>query len=161
MELRHMHARDFTELVRIEQENFDPAEQIAEEILAYYTEAGATNCLVIEDNGQLAAYILAAETNQPSVTDTIFTAPEGMEGPADYLAIASLSVSSTYQQQGLGTLLLAGLKELAASKGMKGISLTCKESLISYYEMNGFSENGLSDSKFGGKIWYDMYWECP
>ncbi len=38
----------------------------------------------------------------------------------------------------------------------KGIVLTCKESLIPFYERFGFVNEGKSMSKHGGAVWYDM-----
>ncbi|MFQ9891236.1 MAG: GNAT family N-acetyltransferase, partial [Streptococcus sp.] len=41
------------------------------------------------------------------------------------------------------------------------ISLTCHDYLIAYYEMNGFTDEGESESNHGGSTWYNMVWENP
>ena len=41
------------------------------------------------------------------------------------------------------------------------ISLTCHDYLITYYEMNGFIDEGESKSNHGDSIWYNMVWENP
>ena len=42
------------------------------------------------------------------------------------------------------------------AQGRKGIVLTCKESLIPFYEKFGYINEGKSMSKHGGAVWYDM-----
>ena len=44
-------------------------------------------------------------------------------------------------------------------KGYKGCILTCKEKLISFYEKFGYVNLGISNSKHGGAVWYDMILE--
>lgn len=44
-------------------------------------------------------------------------------------------------------------------KGCKGCILTCKEKLIGFYEKFGYVNLGISDSKHGGAVWYDMILE--
>ena len=51
-----------------------------------------------------------------------------------------------------GMCVIADVKE----QERKGIVLTCKESLIPFYERFGFVNEGKSMSKHGGAVWYDM-----
>jgi ribosomal protein S18 acetylase RimI-like enzyme len=44
----------------------------------------------------------------------------------------------------------------ARAAGKKHISLTCKESLIGFYESLGYSCHGLSESVLGNVVSYDM-----
>lgn len=159
MYLRNVQVKDLPFLVAIERENFEPAEQISEEVLAEYVSQESETCLIIGENETVLGFILARPTDVHYVTDSIFYKQESTVRKKDYLAIASLAVTRSAQGQGLGTLLLAALKEVAVVGCFKGISLTCKESLLGYYEMNHFEDLGVSESKFGGAIWMDMYWE--
>ncbi|MBF0778024.1 GNAT family N-acetyltransferase [Streptococcus cuniculi] len=161
MQIRHARFADLEAVNRIEQENFSQEEQIAKEVLAFYLEHEQKTCLVMEDEGVVVGYILALPTEQATVTDGLFERLEQMDGPLPYLAIVSLSVADVYKGQGVGTLLLAAIKEIAVQGNYQGISLTCKDYLLSYYGMYQFEELGVSESQFGGKIWYDMYWKCP
>ncbi|MBY5022197.1 GNAT family N-acetyltransferase [Streptococcus suis] len=162
MHLRYAEIKDLEAIVALEQENFEPKEQIANQVLAYYVESLPQTCLVMEsDQQELVGYLLARPTTENRVTDNIFYQLEETEEEANYLAIASLSIAPNFKGQGVGTLLLAALKELAVIQGYRGVSLTCKDHLLRYYEMNGFEDCGVSDSQFGGQVWYDMYWETP
>ena len=77
------------------------------------------------------------------------------------LQLLSLSISKDFKGQGIGTALIAALKDLAIAQKRQGISLTCHDYLIAYYEMNGFTDEGESESKHGGSSWYNMVWENP
>lgn len=37
-----------------------------------------------------------------------------------------------------------------------GVTLTCKEHLIDYYQKFGFRDSGISHSTHGGETWHDM-----
>lgn len=160
MELRQARPGDVAAIVAMERENFSVEEQIAAEVIDWQVRQAGQTCLVLEDAGEVSACVLALPWEESCLTDALFEKRE-IIAPSPYLAIASLSVGAAYRRQGLGTLLLAGLKEVAVQEGYQQIFLTCHEELISYYEMNGFVERGLSFSKLGGHIWYEMAWESP
>lgn len=159
MQIRYATLRDLAQVSQLEQSSFKTDEQIADKVLETYLSDYSQTCLVMEDEGAVIGYLLSLATPSHRVTDSIFFVEKGSQiGSGTHLAIASLVVSSAYKGQGIGTLLLASLKEVATVEGYKGISLTCKESLVSYYEQSGFEDCGVSASQFGGRTWYDMYW---
>ncbi|WP_228064046.1 GNAT family N-acetyltransferase [Streptococcus acidominimus] len=163
MQIRYVRPTDLNEIHTIEQANFSPEEQIAKKVLAFYVEHEAKTCLVMEDEGVIVGYLLALPTEHARVTDDLFerSKPRPSGSSLPYLAILSLSVAEAYKRQGVGTLLLAAIKELVVQGAYQGISLTCKDYLLTYYSMYQFEDLGISESQFGGKIWYDMYWKCP
>ena len=95
------------------------------------------------------------------LTDDLFhkVAPNASQG--GFIAVTSLSISIDFKGQGIGTALIAALKDLAIAQKRQGISLTCHDYLITYYEMNGFIDEGESKSNHGDSIWYNMVWENP
>lgn len=159
MEIRFANFMDLEQVIRLEQENFSLEEQISDDVLENYLRHLQQTCLVMEKDGEIAGYLLSSPSESPTVTDAIFYLKSDQLPTGSYLAIASLSVSNSFKGQGVGTLLLAALKELAIAGGFNGIALTCKESLINYYELNQFEDKGMSQSQFGGKEWYDMFWK--
>ncbi|MGT2800590.1 GNAT family N-acetyltransferase [Streptococcus marmotae] len=161
MQIRHVRLADLEQVHQIEQANFNPEEQIAKEVLGFYLEQEAMTCLVMEDDGNVAGYILTLPTGHATVTDDLFKRKKKVDAPCSHLAIVSLSVAEGYKGQGIGTLLIAAIKEIAVQGGYEGISLTCKDYLLSYYNMYQFEDLGVSESQFGGAVWYDMYWKCP
>lgn len=73
----------------------------------------------------------------------------------------SLSIAKFAQGMGVGEKLLEAMKKLAMKEEREGISLTCHDYLLAYYEKYGFVNEGLSASTYAGEVWYDMVWENP
>ena len=75
------------------------------------------------------------------------------------LAIHSLVIEADHQRQGLGTLLLAVLKEVAVELDYKAIRLKSPDELLSYFEMNGFIDE--ETSLYATSQGYSMIWFNP
>ncbi|HFI0119629.1 TPA: GNAT family N-acetyltransferase [Streptococcus suis] len=158
MEIRFAQPMDLEGIIRLEQANFSKEEQISEDVLRTYVYEFKETSLVMEESDEVVGFLLACPSILPLVTDDIFFVNKGDKTEGDYLAIASLSVAESYKGQGIGTLLLAALKEVATYQGKKGIALTCKDYLVNYYEANQFEDMGPSQSQFGNQTWIDMLW---
>lgn len=160
--IRQVQPADFEEIVRIESLNFPPEEAASREAMAERIDKTADSFFVAELDERLVGYIEGPVlTEGIYITDDLFhkVRPNPLKG--GYLAVTSLSVLSDFKGQGVGSALLAAFKDLAVAQERRGISLTCHEELISYYEMNGFSSHGLSESSHGGSVWYNLIWEVP
>ena len=48
------------------------------------------------------------------------------------------------------------MEELVEENERIGITLTCKQELVSFYEKCGFVNHGMSESQHGGVTWYNM-----
>ena len=84
-------------------------------------------------------------------------ADTGCHDPAGpYQSVFSLAVHPDWQRQGLGRALLNALIDQARREGRRGVTLTCREYRVAYYESFGFQNGGLSASVHGGVPWYDM-----
>ena len=159
MMIRNARLDDLQAIVEIEQENFSDMaaslETMKERILTI-----PDTFLVAEIDGAVAGYIEGPVVSQRYLTDDLFHQVEKNPVSGGFIAVTSLSVSPRFQGQGVGTALLATMKDLAIAQKRLGISLTCQENLISYYEMNGFLDEGESESQHGGTVWYNMVWEA-
>lgn len=161
MLIRHARLEDWEEVVRIEQENFFPEEAATPLDLKNRLRDISDTFLVAEIDGKLAGYIVGSVINQRYLTDNLFHEVVPNPSSGGFIALTSLSVDKNYQKQGVGTTLLAALKDLAVSRKREGITLTCHDYLIGYYEFNGFIDEGESESEHGGGHWYNMLWENP
>ena len=74
------------------------------------------------------------------------------------LEIHSLVIDTDHQRQGLGTLLLAALKDVAVELDYKAIRLKSPEELLSYFEMNGFIDEEETDSLYAASQGFSMIW---
>lgn len=161
LRIRQVKETDLAAVMRIEQENFSEAEAATLAAMKERIAKISDTFLVAELDGQLVAYGEGPVLEQPYLTDDLFDQVFPNPPQSGYIIITSLSVAQAFQKQGLGTMLLGALKDLAVAQKREGIGLTCHDDLIPYYEMNGFSHHGLSESQHGGSIWYNMVWHCP
>ena len=105
----------------------------------------ADTFLLARDENQLLGYILSSpQSDNPQC-----------------LKVHSLVIEADHQRQGLGTLLLAALKEVAVELDYKGIRLESPDELLSYFEMNGFIDEETSlyvTSQGYSMIWFNPFY---
>ncbi|MGT2755824.1 GNAT family N-acetyltransferase [Streptococcus ovuberis] len=159
--IRHARSTDLNQVIAIESANFSPAEAATPEVMEQRIALISDTFLIAEIAGEIAGYVEGPVIDQKTISDTLFHQTVANPRSGGYLAVTSLSIASEFKGQGVGTALLAALKDLAVAQERLGITLTCHDYLIAYYEMNGFKNLGLSQSTHGGGIWYDMLWENP
>ena len=147
--IRQATLSDLDEMLAIEEVNFSSEEALSRQSLEESIRKTADTFLVARDENQLVGYILGAEL---SGTHTQTSAS---------LEIKHLAIHPDHRGQGLGTLLLASLKQVAVEGGVKCLRLTCPDDLLSYFEMNGFVEEEVTGSHYGsGSEWY-LTWANP
>ena len=74
---------------------------------------------------------------------------------SDYLSIWFDPSKISYRNGYAGELLLHAIED-AKKQGRKGLVLTCKDKLLSYYGKFGFQNEGISASVHGNVVWYQM-----
>lgn len=158
IQIRNAKLTDLEAIVEIEHQNFSLEERASQAALEERIKTIPDSFLVVELNQSIVAYIVGPVVEEQRLDDSLFEKVLKNPERGGYITILSLSVAPAYQDQGLGTALLAAMKDLAIARSSKGISLTCHEELIPYYEMNGFKEIGVSESTHGNVTWYDMLW---
>lgn len=161
MLIRNARLEDWEEIFRIEHGNFPVGEAATADDLKKRIKQSQDTFLVAEIGDKIAGYIVGSAVNQRYLTDNLFHEVSINQSTGGFIVLISLSIQSDFQKQGIGTALLAALKDLAVSQKREGISLTCHDYLINYYECNGFVDEGESLSAYGGGIWYNLVWENP
>ncbi|AXQ79703.1 GNAT family N-acetyltransferase [Streptococcus chenjunshii] len=159
MLIREGKEEDWVTVSGIEQANFPPEEAADSQTIKERLSCISDTFLIAEIAGEVVGYIEGPVISQRYLTDDLFhtVAPNPPQG--GFIAVTSLSVAPAHQGQGVGTALLAALKDLSLAQKRQGITLTCHDYLISYYEMNGFTDEGESVSQHGGSVWYNLVWE--
>ena len=94
---------------------------------------------------------------RPAIADEMFADVSCHREEGPYQSVFSLAVHPDFQRRGYGRQLLEALIRQARREGRRGVTLTCREHRIAYYESFGFQNQGLSASVHGGVAWYDMY----
>lgn len=132
---------DLVEIEVIQTSSFPAEKQQDSHILEESIRKYADTFLLARDENQLLGYILSRP--QPHN-------PQCLE-------IHSLVIKADHQRQGLGTLLLAALKEMSVELDYKGIRLESPDELLSYFEMNGF----IDEEDYAAGQGYSMIWFNP
>ena len=133
---------DLVEIEALQTSSFPAEKQLTSHILEESIRKSADTFLLARDENQLLGYVLG---------DPYPHNPKCLE-------IRSLVIDTDHQRQGLGTLLLAALKEVAVEQDYKGIRLKSSDELFSYFEMNGFIDEEETDSLYAASQGFSMIW---
>ena len=133
---------DLAEVEALQASSFLTEKQQPSHILEESIRKSADTFLLARDENQLLGYVLG--------------------GPYPHnpkcLEIHSLVIEADHQRQGLGTLLLAALKDAAVELDYKAIRLNSPDELLSYFEMNGFIDVEETDSLYSASQDFSMIW---
>ena len=133
---------DLAEIEALQASSFPADKQLTSHILEESIRKCADTFLLARDENQILGYILSSpQAHKPQC-----------------LEIHSLVIKADYQRQGLGTLLLAALKDVAVKLDYKGIRLKSPDELLSYFEMNGFIDEEETDSLYAASQGFSMIW---
>ena len=136
---------DLAEIEVLQASVFPAEKQQPSHILEESIRKYADTFLLARDENQLLGYVLS--------------------GPYPHnpkcLEIHSLVIESDHQRQGLGTLLLAALKEVTVEQDYKAICLKSPDELLSYFEMNGFIDEEEVTSLYEASQGFSMIWFNP
>lgn len=157
---REAASEDWETIVAIEEANFS-TEAAGAETLQKWIEQGQTNFLIAELNEQIAGYIVGSAVFLRHLTNEMIDNSSKQQQDSDFMTIQRLSIHPEFKGQGLGTLLLAACKEIAVARNQKGLQLVCSDELISYYEMNAFINEGISERVDSHAILYELVWDNP
>ena len=147
--IRQATLSDLDEMLAIEEANFSSEEALSRQSLEESIRKTADTFLVARDENQLVGYILGALVSG-SYSQT-----------SGNFEIKRLAIHSDHRRQGLGTLLLANLKQVAVEEGVKCLRLTCPDDLLSYFEMNGFVEEEVPEALYASSSEWDLIWANP
>ena len=135
---------DLTEIEALQASSFPAEKQQPSHILEESIRKYADTFLLARDENQLLGYVLGGpHPHNPKC-----------------LEIHSLVIEADHQRQGLGTLLLAALKDAAVELEYRGIRLESPSELLSYFEMNGFIDEETSlyaTSQGFSMIWFNLF----
>ena len=143
--IRQATLSDLEEMLAIEEANPSSEESLSRQSLEESIRKTADTFLVAGDENQLLGYVLG----------------EAQSIHSKWIEVKSLTIHPDHWGQGLGTLLLAALKQVTVELNHQGILLQSPDELLSYFEMNGFVEEELTESHYGsGSEWY-LIWANP
>ena len=143
--IRQATLSDLEEMLAIKEANPSLEEAFSRQSLEESIRKTAGTFLVAGDENQLLGYVLG---------ETQYLHPKWIE-------IKSLTIHPDHWGQGLGTLLLAALKQVAVELDYQGILLQSSDDLLSYFEMNDFVEEGVPENHYGSGSGWQLIWANP
>lgn len=147
--IRQATLSDLDEILAIEEASFSSEEAFSRQSLEESIRKTADTFLVARDENQLVGYVLGALVSR-SYTQTSLN-----------LEIKRVAIHPEHRGQGLGTLLLATLKQVAVEEGVKCLRLTCPDDFLSYFEMNGFVEEEVPEALYASSSEWNLIWVNP
>lgn len=147
--IRQATLSDLDEMLAIEEANFSAEEAVSRQSLEESIRKSAGTFLVARDENQIVSYILGAVVSGSDTQRSLI------------LEIKRVAIHPDHRGQGLGTLLLATLKQVAVEGGVKCLRLTCSDDLLSYFEMNGFVEEEVPEALYASYSEWNLIWVNP
>ena len=157
--LRPVTPEDLDAVTEVEAVCFSPAEAAPKASFEARIATFPECFFVAMDGDKMVGFINGCATDEMTIRDEMFADSSLHKVDGCYQSIFGLAVIPEYQRQGIAAKLMWHLIENAKQKGRKGLTLTCKDFRIRYYEKFGYKNLGVSASVHGGAVWYDMLLE--
>lgn len=154
--LRNVQSTDLEQLLIIENEGFSIEEAATKEAFIERIQLIPDTFIVAEKEGKILGYINGPIIGQPYITDDLFEKIKENSKKGGFQSILGLAVSPQARNQGIAKILIGKMEELVEDNQREGITLTCKQGLVPFYEKFGFINHGMSDSQHGGLHWYNL-----
>ena len=147
---------DLDAIAGVEAECFLPAEAATRETLAGRLGHFAGHFWLMFDAERLVSFVDGMCTDERDLTDDMYSRPEMHNEAGQWQMIFGVNTVPDCRGRGLAGELIRRAVQDSREHGRKGLVLTCKEGLISWYSRFGFASEGVSESVHGGAVWYQM-----
>lgn len=156
MTIRHAGAEDLDAVTAVEAACFPEAEAASRESFCERLLSYPRHFWLLEDGEKLVAFVNGMVTDEPDLSDEMYADAALHQENGSWQMIFGVNTLPAYRRQGCAGRLLRRVIEDARNQGRKGVVLTCKEHMLSYYAKFGFENEGVSGSEHGGAKWYQM-----
>ncbi|MFS0863807.1 GNAT family N-acetyltransferase [Fredinandcohnia sp. 179-A 10B2 NHS] len=154
--IRNVNMNDLPTLIRIEHLCFSKEEAASEEAFVNRIQKITDSFFVAEKNDKVIGFVNGPVIENKYITDNLFRDVNTNKATGGHQSILGLAVSPNYQKQGVASALLTHIEKISKTKQRQTITLTCKEELVTFYERNGYQNEGISNSVHGGEVWFNM-----
>ena len=150
---------DLDELHRIEELCFGSGKAASREAFLFRLTHYPQWFLKASIGRKTAGLINGCPSDQKYITDNLYLAESTFNLQGENLLIFGLAVHPEFRKLGIAHALMDHILKAAREGGKKRVSLSCKESLVPFYEGFGYTNHGASDSTIGGIKFFDMEME--
>ena len=147
---------DLPAIAQLEAICFPAAEAATEESFTRRLEMYPNHFWVLMDGDALVSFVNGMATDEPDLRDEMYDDATLHDENGTWQMIFGVDTHPDYRRQGCAGKLLEHVIGQAKAQGRRGLVLTCKDKLVSYYAKFGFTSEGISQSTHGDVIWYQM-----
>lgn len=156
MLIRTATMEDLEAVAAVEAECFPPAEAATKEAFAKRLEYYGNHFWLMYDGDKLISFVDGFVTDDADLTDEMYEKAELHKEHGAWQMIFGVNTVPSYRKRGCAGELIKRAIADAKAQGRKGLVLTCKDRLISYYAKFGFVNEGVSESVHGNAVWNQM-----
>ena len=157
MEIRTASLQDLEDIAAVEAACFPVAEAATKAEFAERIQHYGDHFFLLYDKQKLLAFVDGFVTDEQNLTDEMYENAAMHNENGTWQMIFGVNTLPDYRRQGYAGELICHAIEDARMQGRKGLVLTCKEKLISYYGKYGFVDEGVSDKSTHGNVqWHQM-----
>ncbi len=156
MNIRYATKEDIPGIAAVEAECFPAAEAATEKDFIGRVEHYGNHFWLMFDEEKLIAFVDGFVTDEADLTDEMYEKADMHNENGAWQMIFGVNTIPAYRRQGYAEKLIQCAIADAKKQGRKGLVLTCKDRLISYYAKFGFQNEGVSESVHGNVVWYQM-----
>ncbi len=157
MNIKYATMEDLAEIAAVEAECFPPAEAATENDFAERIKYYGNHFWLMYDDEKLIAFADGFVTDERDLTDEMYENAAMHNENGAWQMIFGVNTMPDYRKHGYAGELIRRAVDDAKRQGRKGLVLTCKKKLVSYYAKFGFASEGVSDkSVHGNAVWYQM-----
>lgn len=157
MEIRRATLEDLEVITTVEAACFPAAEAATKEEFKERLKFYGEHFWLMFEEGKLISFVDGFVTDEPDLTDEMYAKAELHNEEGAWQMIFGVNTLPAYRNRGYAGALIKKMIEDAKKQGRKGLVLTCKDTLISYYVGFGFNNEGITaQSVHGGVVWNQM-----
>jgi len=156
VDIRKGNENDIDSITYIESKCFPVSEAASKNDIKNRMNIFPDHFFIAQMNGEMVGFVNGLVSDERNISDDMYENASLHNEKGQFQMIFGLDVLPQYRGKGIAHKLMRSIIDAAKEEGRKGVVLTCKYELISFYEELGFHSKGISKSIHGGVIWYDM-----
>ena len=156
MNIKYATNEDIAEIAAVEAECFPPAEAATEKEFVERVKYYGNHFWLMYEAGKLIALLDGFVTDESDLTDEMYKNATMHDENGAWQMIFGVNTLPSYRKHGYAGELIKRAITDAKEQGRKGLVLTCKDRLLSYYARFGFKNEGVSESVHGNVVWNQM-----
>ena len=157
MIIRTANMDDLDAVASVEALCFPPAEAATKEAFAQRLQYYADHFWLMFEGNRLVSFVDGFVTDQEDLEDEMYERASLHDENGAWQMIFGVNTIPDCRRKGYAGLLIQRAIDDARKQGRKGLVLTCKPKLVSYYGRFGFVDEGVSEKSVHGKVvWHQM-----